>query len=244
MRHLSKYLIMSAVCLGLFAVRAQARDLRGSLPLLPPLVESKDKGILVDLLRAMAKEYKGGKITWDVYPFARSMENVEQGRADFHMPQLVNPHIDPSKLPFQLSSEKIFRVIFALYTNKDNKHINPGNASKFKIETDLGVRNFFDFPVAGSADIASSLKKVDMGRIDGWLFAMPESDMVLKRLGLKHIKRWQYKKFDVRVVLAKGEKGKEVDRILTGLIRKLQANGQYQQIMAPILDEKFVNWQM
>ena len=45
--------------------RTHAEDLKVSLPFIPPLVESKDKGILIDLLKAMAEEYKDGKITWE-----------------------------------------------------------------------------------------------------------------------------------------------------------------------------------
>jgi polar amino acid transport system substrate-binding protein len=204
MRRTSKCLIMASVCFCLVLSQAEARDLKASLAYLPVLAESKDKGILVDLIRAMAEEYKDGTITWDVYPAARYMENVEKGRADCGMPQLVNPNISPDKLPFQWSSDIIFKVVFALYTNKNNKEINPGNLKKFKIETLNGEEDFFDFPVTGSPDIESGLKKVDMGRADGWIMAMPESDQTLKKLGLKNIKRWEYKKYDVRIVLQKG----------------------------------------
>jgi polar amino acid transport system substrate-binding protein len=235
---------MAAVCFCLVLSRAEARDLKASLPYLPILAESKDKGVLVDLLKAMAEEYKDGKITWDVYPPARSMDNVEKGKADFEMPQLVNPNISPNKLPFQWSSDIIFRVIFGLYTNKNNKEINPGNLKKFNIETLNGMEGFFGFPVAGSPSIESSLKKVDMGRIDGWIMAMPESDQTLKGLNLKNIKRWEYKKYDAKIVLQKGPQGKEVDKMLSGLIKKLKANGKYQKIMAPILDQKFEEWQL
>jgi len=244
MKQVSRCFIMAAVCISLFLGQAQARDLKASLPILPPLVETKDKGILVDLVKAMAEEYKGGKITWDVYPFARSLDNVEKGRADFHMPLLVNPNISPDKLPFQFSSDIIFKVQFVLYTNKNNSKINPSNLSSFNVETDQGHVEFFDFKVSGSPSIESSLKKVDMGRIDGWIFAMPESDGLLKKAGFKNIKRWKYKSFDVRIVLPKGKEGKETDKILTDLIKKLKTSGKYQKIMGPILDQKFDDWQM
>lgn len=237
-------LCMVFFCLSVFLVPAQAKDLKASLPApLAPLVESKDKGILVDLVKAMAEEYKGGKITWETFPFKRSMENIEKGRADFHMPQLVNPKISADKLPFQFGSDVIFKVVFCLYTNKNNKDINPKNVANFKIETDLGTMDFFDFKVAGSPDIGSSLQKVDLGRIDGFIMAMPESDAALKKLGLKNIKRWEFAKYDVRIVLQKGAEGKETDKILSDLIKKLKANGKYQKIMGPILDQKFDPWQ-
>lgn len=244
MRKAITYFIFTVFFICAIVSSAPAKDLKASLPCpLAPLVESKDKGILVDLLKAMAEEYKGGKITWEVFPFKRSMENVEKGKYDFHMPQLVNPKISADKLPFQWSSDVIFKVVFALYTNKNNKEINPKNVSKYKIETELGTMDFFDFKVSGSPDIGSSLKKVDLGRIDGWIMAMPESDTALKKLQLKNIKRWEYAKYDVRIVLPKGPEGKETDKILSDLIKKLKANGKYQKIMGPILDQKFDPWQ-
>jgi polar amino acid transport system substrate-binding protein len=237
-------LIGMVISVCLFIGSGQARDLKASLPVLPPLVESKDKGILVDLIKAMAEEYKDGKITWEVYPFARSLDNVEKGKADFHMPFVVNPNISRDKLPFQYSSDTIFKVIFALYTNKNNKEITPTNLKRFKIETDQGHTEFFDFKVTGSPNIESSLKKVDIGRIDGWIFAMPESDTALKKADLKNIKRWEYRKYDAKFVLSKGPQGKEVDKILGDLIKKLKTNGKYEKIMGPILNQKFENWQL
>jgi polar amino acid transport system substrate-binding protein len=234
---------MAAVCFCLVLSQAEARDLKASMPRISILAESNDKGVLIDLLKAMAEEYKDGTITWEVWPPARGMENVEKGRADFLMPQLVNPNISPDKLPFQWGSDIIFRAIFCLYTNKNNKEINPGNLKRFKIETLNGMEGFYDFPVAGSPDMESSLKKVDMGRVDGWIMAMPESDQTLKRLGLKNIKRWKLKEYDSGIVLQKGPQGKEVDKILSSLIKKLKANGKYQKIMGPIIHQKFEEWQ-
>lgn len=71
---------------------------------------------------------------------------------------------------------------------------------------------------------------------------MPESDMMINKLGIKNIKRGEFGKYDVKALLPLGEKDKEVDKILPGLIKKLKANGKYQKIMASILDQKFDNW--
>jgi polar amino acid transport system substrate-binding protein len=240
----ARYFLIAAICVCCIVGVTQARDLKVSLPIIPPLVETKEKGILVDLCKAMAEEYKDGKLTWDVFPFARSLDNVEKGRADFHMPYITPKN--PQKVRFQYSTDTIFKVIIALYTNKNNKEIGPKNVTKYKVETDEGVKYIFESEIpniAGSPSIESSLQKVDLGRIDAWLMAMPESDMALKKLGLKNIKRWEYGKYDVKAVLPLGEKGKEVDKILSGLIKKLKASGKYQQIMGLILDQKFDPWQ-
>jgi polar amino acid transport system substrate-binding protein len=241
----SKYFILAVLFFCISLGQAQARDLTVSLPFIPPLAETKDKGILVDLVKAMAEEYKDGKLTLiGVFPFPRSLENVEKGKADFHMPYITPTN--PQRIPFTYSTDVIFKVVFILCTNKNNKDINPTNLSKYKIETDEGVKYILDAPIpniGGSPSIESSLQKVDMGRIDGFVMAMPETDMALKKLGLKNIKRWEYKKFDVKALLPLGEKGKEVDKILVDLIKKLKANGKYQKIMAPIMDQKYDNWQ-
>lgn len=69
--------ILVALCLMLPLAQAQARDLKASLPFpLAPLVESKDKGILVDLLRAMAEEYKDG---WVAVTTRRQQVRVAAG---------------------------------------------------------------------------------------------------------------------------------------------------------------------
>jgi polar amino acid transport system substrate-binding protein len=242
---ISKCFILAVLFFCIIFVQAQARDLTVSLPYIPPLAETKDKGILVDLVKAMAEEYKDGKITLlGVFPFPRSLENVEKGKADFHMPYITPTN--PKRIPFQYSTDVIFKVMFILCTNKNNKDIGPTNLNKYKIETDEGVKYILDGPIpniTGSPSLESSLQKVDMGRLDGWVMAMPETDMGLKKLGLKNIKRWEYKKFDVKALLPLGEKGKEVDKILVDLIKKLKANGKYQKIMGPILDQKYDNWQ-
>ena len=104
------------------------------------------------------------------------------------MPQLVNPSISAEKLPFQFGSDIIFKVVFALYTNKNNKDINPANVDNTNRDRH-GHQGLLRFSITGSPDIESSLRKVDMGRIDGWIMAMPESDMALKKADLKNVQK-------------------------------------------------------
>lgn len=233
-----KRLLMAALLFSLSAPAVFAQELSASLPVIPPLVESKDKGILVDLVKAISEE-TSGKIAIAVYPFPRAIQNIEEGTADFEMPLLVNPLAKESDLKFRYSTVKLFDVVFALYTNKNNSDINPSNLSKYKIETDSGHVGFFNFKVSGNTSIESGLQKVAMGRIDGWIFAMPESDTVLKKLDSKDIKRWEYKKFEVRAILPKGPKGDKADKILADAIAKLKKEGKYEKIMGPLLNMKF-----
>ncbi len=153
---------------------------------------------------------------------------------------------DPGKLQAQLSSDVMYRVLFILVTNKNNKDINTKNLSKYKVETDQGNKSVRDAEIsniAGSPSIEWAVQKVGMDRIDSRVFSMPATDKAIKKLALKNVKRWEYGKYDVKAVLPLGEKGKEVDKIFSGLVKKLKASGKYQQIMGSVIDQKFDPWQ-
>ncbi len=175
-----KYVLMILIWILSFALisATEARDLKASLAYLPKIAESPEKGVLVDLVRAMDEAYPEGKILIGVYPFKRSVDNVISGNADFHMPILLNPLIPEEKLPYSHSTVTFRKVIFVLYANKNNKDINPQNLCdhKYKIETYRGVADYFDFPVIPSDSIENSLKKADLGRTDGCILAMPEAE--------------------------------------------------------------------
>jgi hypothetical protein len=64
---------------------------------------------------------------------------------------------------------------------------------------------------------------------------MTETDGLIKKLGLKNIKRTYLDTFDAPFVIKKGPEGKEVEAILTDLLNKLKENGTYAKIMAPML---------
>ena len=55
-----------------------AKDYTISVGQLPLYSESKDKGILIDVLKAMDEEYKDGKFIIEVYPFGRSINNLHR----------------------------------------------------------------------------------------------------------------------------------------------------------------------
>jgi hypothetical protein len=61
-------------------------------------------------------------------------------------------------------------------------------------------------------------------------------------LNLNNIKRTYFDTFDAPIVIKKGPKGKEVEKILTDLINQLKENGTYGKIMAPMLNQEFIEW--
>jgi len=214
--------------------------MKASLAQMPVYAEATDKGVLVDLVKAMAKT-SGKNIEIQVVPFNRSMHDVMDGKADFHMPLIKPENVDESKLGYANSKETIFHVSFVLYTNK-NKPIDKSKLKDYRIETDLAHVDYFDFPIKGSTRLDSSLKKVDAGRIDGFIFADFASDPIVKKEGLKNIHRELFKVFDVKIILPKGEKGETTDVFLTETIEKMRADGSFDKIMSPI-DQPYNDWQ-
>jgi len=237
---LAMALTLTVALVMLSVITARAADMKASLAQMPVYAESTDKGVLVDLVKAIAKT-SGKNIEIQVVPFNRSMHDVMDGKADFHMPLIKAENVDETKLDYAHSTETIFHVNFVLYTNK-NKPIDKSKLKDYRIETDLAHVAYFDFPVKGSTRLDSSLKKVDAGRIDGFIFADFASDPIVKKEGLKNIHRELYKVFDVKIILPKGEKGKATDVFLTETIEKMRADGSYDKIMSPI-DQPYNDWQ-
>jgi len=231
------------LCISLFLIGSvEARDLKATLPNLPLLTEDNDKGLIVDLVKAMDELYTAGNISIEVYPARRALDNLVNRPYDFFMPLLKSKYVDEAQLPFAYSKAPIFNSIFVLYTNKNNKEINPGNAGNYTVETEAPLAEHFGFKTNISAGAESSLRKLDMGRIDGYIMAMTETDGLIKQLGLKNIKRTYFDTFDAAFLVKKGPEGKEVEEILTKLLNQLKENGTYAKIMAPMLNQEFKEW--
>jgi polar amino acid transport system substrate-binding protein len=112
----------------------------------------------------------------------------------------------------------------------------------YNIETDAAHVQYFHKTIIPSSNLESSLKKVNIGRIDGFIFADVACDPIVKSLNLSNIRRELYKRFDVKIILPKGEQGKSVDNLLTAAVGKLKSTGEYNNIMG-ILDTPFNDWQ-
>src|SRR3569833_953218 len=116
MRRLTGTALPLLLSLCLFATPAISKELVGSIAQMPVVSESADKGVLIDLIRAIEKE-AGVTIKREVVPFARSMDNVINHRADFHFPLIVNPESNPAKLDNKNTTK-------TENTDKNNKNTN------------------------------------------------------------------------------------------------------------------------
>lgn len=216
-----------------------AADLRISLPRLPQM--SDRDGPLVQLAKAIAREWKEGRVTIiGPVPFDESVENVTSGRADVHFPLIASPGQDEVDLPFRYSGFTLYEVPFALYSRQDSvvvdrNNLTIGALNKLRIETDRAHARLFFFRPREAASIESGLRRVAAGEIDGFVFSARATDAVLTKLKLPGIVRTPYRRFNSKMIFAKAEGGAQFDEKLGLIIDRLKDSGEYQRIMAPVL---------
>lgn len=228
------------MCTLMICSPAIAKQLTVSIAQMPIISENENKGVLIELIKAIEKE-AGVTIKREVVPFARSLDNVINRRVDFHLPLIKNPDVDAARLDFDFSTESIYEVNFVLYSNK-NKPLDINKLSQYKLETDRAHTTYFPFKIEPSVSVESSMKKLEIGRIDGFLFADVAVDPLIKELDLKNIHRTLYKVFEVKIVLPKGERGGDLDRRLSAVVIRIKQNGTHDKIMGPVY-KRYQNWQ-
>ncbi len=212
-----------------------------SMPLSAEIDEKGQiRGAYVDLVRAL-DQLTGSKTNIIVVPFKRSILNLVEGKADFHIPLIEPPNTDLTVLPYAFSTQTLFQVAFVLYTHK-NKVLDINNLGKYQIATDSAHTQFLDFEAIGISCLSCTLKMVDAARLDGFIFAQNEIDPYIKELGLKNIHRQLYRNFDVKILIPKGAAGKKIDQYLTSGIQALKESGDYDTLLAPLVSP-YREWQ-
>jgi len=206
-----------------------AQPYKASLAFLKFSAENKDKGILVDLVKYWA-EIIQHPIDITVSPFPRSLNNVISQHTDFHLPLIKNPYKKEEELQFDYSTASLFTVNFVLYTNK-NRPIDIKNIQQYIIYTDRAHSDLFNFKVHPITHIDSALYMLNVGRIDGFIFADVEVDPLLKQLKFKTIQRQLFKVYDVHAVLPKGKKGGEIDKMIQEAMNTIKRTQQWEKLL-------------
>jgi polar amino acid transport system substrate-binding protein len=240
-----------AICLGVSRAPAQTgehRDLRASLGLLPGLIDSRDEGAFVDLVKAMDRVYPG-RILINVYPMARSIRNLTSGEADLHLPALRDANVPESKLMFRIAEEKIGTLSNVIYSNVGKKltradiigAIAKGGKFPYLLEA-TGGDEAVEYPYRANNQIDLSLKMLNAGRIDGFIHPQEEADALIVALRLGRISRSLYSTNDDIVAIPKGAHGDEVNRIVSECLRKLRASGELETLYGKI-HRPYSDWQ-
>jgi ABC-type amino acid transport substrate-binding protein len=238
---------MVFVAIAAFAslVALQAESFKAAVPQLSPASTETYKKLVSAVFEAT-----GNSVDIQVAPFARCIYSIEN--KDVDVVSLTTALPDQKKwaaLKYDYSTAEAFKIVFVLYSNKAKKlspaELKKGNAKGYKVETDVAHTGHFSFPIAGSTNFAGSLQKVNSGTVDGFIFAQPSCDGVVKSAGLKNIHRQFFDTFSCSFLIQKGQRGGKVDSIITDGLAKIKANGKYQEILAAYIAgaSTYADWQ-
>jgi polar amino acid transport system substrate-binding protein len=214
--------------------------LTASLAEIPGLADSPEEGVLVEIVKAIDEVWEEGTIDIIVAPFARSIQNVIRGDADFHIPGFVANFPDlSSPSPLARCPVPLGEVEIVIYSRADNpisrEDIDAAMArgGEFPYVIEAGIQEMFAFPTASSSSTEQSLRKVQAGRIDGYLWP-PEADVIVRELQLDRIHREFLDLYADPVLVANTERGAEVSEILAAALTVLQDQGRLELLHAPM----------
>lgn len=220
------------VCVIGWGTASSAETFKVAVPQLAPASTEAYKALITAIIEAT-----GNSAEVQVLPFARCLYLVESKEVDIVSAIIALP--DQKKvanLKYDYSSAYSVEVVFVLYSNKAKKidaaELRKGNPKGYRIETDAAHTEYFNFPIGASTNLDGSLKKVDSGDIDGYIFAQTTGDTAIKRLGLANVARQYFQTYTGVFPIQKGARGGKTDKMITEGLAKIKANGKYQQIMA------------
>ena len=211
-----------------------AKDLKASVGYIPYLADSADKGSFIDLVKAIDNAYSEGSISIEVYPFARSIDNVRTGVADFHLPAIRHPYLSNKHMEYRFASKPMGTVCLVIYSHIDNpiNHDDIFQATSqtpypYSMEIIRGIAKFmsFPFPIHETSRLEFSLRKIELKRTDALLSAQEEGDYLVKKNKMQYIHRSKFGCLDDLIVIPEGSKGDKIDQILSEALNKLSEDG-------------------
>jgi polar amino acid transport system substrate-binding protein len=253
-------LIFSWLC-----TNAYAKDLVAVLGIIPPHStigdNGKPTGGFVEVVRAIDSDYKDGHIDIQLYPIVRAFNMLKAGQADFLLPY-IPPYIPPShlsdeNLPYTFASKPIVQVSFVLYTRGNGPVLNMEHLDTYRIETPVlnmehldtyrietlrGAAEHFPFKIGEIDSFRQGLMKVISKRSDGFIVEQDAADKYIRAHRLKNIRRTLYSTWNSSIAIPKGERGREIDRIISTALRKLKKSGELQKITQTI-HKPYEDWQ-
>ncbi|MFD2167108.1 substrate-binding periplasmic protein [Thalassotalea euphylliae] len=222
-----------------------AETLNASIALIPihaEVIDGQPQGGFVEVVKLLDNTYREGRIEYRLYPFARSIANIEGSKADFHLP-LIRPNQKITNgLGFDYVSEPICQVTFVLYSLKTLSDITPENAADYDVDTHRGHKAMFDFAIHEVGSVEMGINKLLKGRSDGFIFEQEAVDSFIREHGLTQIKRQYFASYDSSIIVPKSEQGQSTAAILNILIKQLKKDGKLQNITRHI-HQPFQDWQ-
>ncbi len=237
-------ILASVLAVGLVAAsHAAAQDRIASIGKSPFSAESDetgDRGMLVDLIRALDRATNSStKIV--LRPFARSLKDTAAGLADFHIPFIQDEGVPPPAGLVYVTEADFGEVQFVIYSRKlaplDAKTV----ATARYIETEPGHEAFFSFPVDATYCVTCSLDKVLIGRTDALIVPAEVVDPLLSEPKYREIHRALFKSYPVRALVPANVDSTATRRYLSDGVRRLKETGELWRITGH--DISYSDWQ-
>ncbi|WPL18819.1 hypothetical protein Thiowin_03910 [Thiorhodovibrio winogradskyi] len=234
--------VLAAVLTSVLSGSAFARDYRINVGYLPLYAETKDRGILIDVIKAMGAEYPDGDLHIEVYPFERSIHNVAQGLADLHFPIVGSADWGAENDPYEdelrtrglrRSTCSLTKSHFPLYRHRDRPPLDLTRLADYRIETDAGHKLFFEFPIQGTTCLPCSVEKLAAKRIDGLVFASREIDLMIEQAGLTEVTRQDFRIFGSKFIMPNTAEGDATDAMLCAVISRMIRSGTLERVARP-----------
>lgn len=249
---MARCLINSSLFLVLFwsvKVFGSADSIVVSVAEIPLLAEADGRGAYITFLEELDVRFKEGEFDIQVYPFARSLKNIMDERADFHIPMIRSPYKSYESEPYLLSDASTGIVCFVIYSHVDapvfREQLKGNLTQALNIDTIRGIQEMikFPFPVHEIAQIDHGLSRVINGRIDAFVFAQEETDFRLDALAdSAYIHRAPLDCFDEVLVLPKNKRGYELNEKLSLLLAELKQEGTLDELRRD-LHTDYKDWQ-
>jgi polar amino acid transport system substrate-binding protein len=212
------------------------------------ITQTPTSDVFTTFIKAIA-EASGNTVAVQVVPRARAVYLIESELVDIQLPSIRST--DPAALnalKYAYSSVSYMKSCYVLYSIKNKAisvdELKSGNPKKLKIETDSSLINSFGFTASPSTNLEGSLKKVNDGIVDGYIYSQASTDVSLRKLGLSNIRRQLFSYVELCFAIRKGPGGAETDKMLTDGTAKIRANGTFDKIMATsVKNGLYDDWQ-
>ena len=214
------------------AIGEKLPPLKVSIPAISAGTTDRNQVVLKNIANELASQLNR-QIEILIVPFGHSFEYIKSGRVDFHLPLIkVNKK---NNTPFVYSDATLYHVNFVLYLN-DRVNLSELDLGNLTIETERSHQEYFSFPTTASTCILCSLKRVQLGLIDGYLFADSSTDPVLVkyRTELPNISRKLYQTFEVKVIFPKTKQGYKLNKKISAAIESLKNSGRLAELLIDV----------
>ena len=219
-------------------------DLHGIAVFLPQLLENNQSSPFAELLQVVARHYKEGKISFSIEPVKRVYMDTSDKNADFRFPIMKVRDSADDATPYQFTREMLGKVTFVLYTHKSrplsrDDVLRMANLAKYDIEAPPVN---WGFPSKSVVNLELSLKKLNLGRVDGVLWAQEEADYLVRKFKLSNIHRTRFDDYPDVLFLNCNHRGDFVNQALSRAIRAARASGELQQAYLKV-HKPYQDWQ-